>query len=270
MNNLIAIPKFIPNNVTMTPYISPTLSNTGHTNVLTTPNTAGQTWNTNIVKINSAADTEGGIEFHFENLEIGDFIEISCEMRVVSGDMPILKIAEFNKTTRVESYPSQRQVQRIGEWHAVTLKCPLLIYQGSMNHRAFIGLATGKAGIFEVRGVRAIAYSKTTAPKPEKKDYVARITKVGGVLQIQSVNSDAGITLTKPYPYLFQLTYPRTTSRPIIIFQNNKAKQYIVEASDANETTASFSFATIAGASVGDIDATLPTDIMLGVYIKWI
>lgn len=270
MKNLIPIPKFIPNNVTLTPYITPTITNTAHTNVQTTPNTAGQTWNTNIIKVNSDATSEGGIEFHFDYLEIGDFIELSCEIRVVSGDAPVLKIGEFNKTSRAEYVPSKRTQEISSEWKAVRLKAPITITQQTYNHRAFIGLETGKTGYFEVRGVRAIAYSKTTSLKPEKKEYIVRLLKSTGTFAIQTSTSDTGITLTKPQTYLYQLDYPKTAARPIVLVQNNKAKQYIVEASDPNETTVTFSVATISGTTVGDIDTTLPNDTVIGLNIKWI
>jgi hypothetical protein len=270
MMNLIPIPKFIPNNVNLTPYISPTITNTSHSNVESTPNTAGQTYNTNIVKVNSDATSEGGIEFHFENLEVGDFIELSCEVRVVSGDIPVAKIGEYNKSTRVEYYPYKKKPSVAGEWITINLKAPALIHSGTFNHRAFIGLELGKSGYFEVRGVRAIAYSKTNAPKPIKKEYIVKLIKSGGTFAIQTSASDSGITLTKPQTYLFQVDFPKTDSSPIVLIQSNKSKQYIVESSSPSTTTLNFSLATIAGTTVGDIDTTLPNDAVINILIKWI
>lgn len=174
--------------------------NSNASNVDTTPNTINQTYGTNVIKINSDGTAERGIQFIFDNLEIGATLEIECEMRVLSGDTPLLKISEWNKGTSVETYPKIKNVVNNGQWKCVKFKELISFLSATYNHRAFVGLPVGSSGIFELRNIRAKANSKQNLvqDKIDRGYYKYIIKKTSGTWALESGANSSG-TIETPY-----------------------------------------------------------------------
>lgn len=191
--------------------MSSTLSRKSTTaDVDATPNTFNHSYGTtNTVRVNSNGTNEAGVSFHFGNLEVGDLIEIEAEIRVISGENPILQLSEYNLSDGSESNKNSKRFTGKNEFQTVKFKHFITITNNWGNNRAFIGLETGKSGVFEMRSVRAVAYTKTQQPqdKIDKGYYRFIVKKVAGVWTLQN-GSSSGISVAKPYDWILELNYP--------------------------------------------------------------
>lgn len=270
MQNFIQIPKCIENNTNLSKYKTSNLTiRVTDNDVDTNVDSIRQTWNTNIIRINSGIDSEGGVFFNFPYLEVGDYIILSCEIMSISGTKPILKIAEYNITTNEEYNPAKIRCEKT-EWHQLTLKVPANIFKQWYNMRAFIGLESGESGIFQIRGVRAIAYTKTCLPKIERKDYFIELKKDTNGVAISNKGDTNGISCEITNDYLLKITYPSTSNIPVALYSHNKTKQFIMQQEGIpNLTTVTYSFGDLTGKLVSDINTTLPSDWYGTVYLRW-
>lgn len=269
MKNMIELPKVIPFNVPLTNYVTSKLSNIGIGSVYTTPNTAGQYWNSSRIAINSDGVGEGGLQFFYEMLEVADYIEIHCEIRTISGDSPVMKISEYNKNTKEEFNQNVKNTKNTNHWQVVTHKGAVTVNKNWGNTRAFIGLENGKSGVFEVRNLRVVGYTRNQVPFLLKTEYLARLTKSTGAFAINTSTTDVGITLTKNSASQYQLNYPVTPRRPLVLITGMENKNYLIEVSDATNTSMYISFRTFDGVLVSDIDASVPNDFAISILIKW-
>lgn len=164
--------------------------------------------NSNTVKINTNGLKEAGVQFIFEGLEVGDIIEVEAEARVISGASPLIKTAEYNSTTLVEGYPQKKMSDLNSEWQMIKLKSFVGFPTTQSGFRAFVGLEAGQVGVFELRSVRAIAYTKAIQPqdKIDRGFYRYIIKKVAGVWTMQSGSSEGSINLLQAWS--LELTFP--------------------------------------------------------------
>lgn len=208
--------------------LTPNLVSKTDLEVDTTPNSFVHSWgNSNKLKINSNGTEESGVYFNFDSLEIGDMLEIECEVRVISGSSPLLKIAEYNTTTLVEAVPIKKTFVLNNEWQMIKFKTYISNFRNYNNHRAFVGLEAGQSGIFELRSVRAIAYSKVVQPqdKIDRGFYRYIVKKVSGIWTIQN-GSSAGGVITNPQTWNLVLEFPRQVY-PSINISSNVSNSYI-------------------------------------------
>jgi len=269
MKNMIELPKVIPFNTSLTNYVTSKLSNIGSGSVYTTPNTAGQYWNSTRIAINSDGVGEGGLQFFYEMLEVADYIEIQCDIKIISGDLPILKISEYKKDTKEENNPNKKTATNSGQWLSIRHKGAVTATRNWYNTRAFIGYEDGKSGIFEVRNLRVVGYTRNQVPFLLKTEYLARLTKSTGAFKINPSTTDVGVTLTKNSASQYQLNFPPTSRRPLVFIMGMENKKYIIEVSDPNTTSMYIGFRTLEGIQVADIDTELPNDFAISILIKW-
>ena len=189
------------------------LTSTSLANVDTTQNSYNHSFgNTNTLKVNSGGQNDCGVQFMYPGLEIGDSVELFAEIRVISGDLPVLLFGEYDTTTNTQKSSIKKQaLNKIGEWQIVKLKAVVAFPFNIPNHRAVFGYESGKAGVFEMRSVSCVANCKAVNPldKIDRGFYRYIIKKVGGVWTMQNGSSVGSVS--QPYGWTLQLTFPQCT-----------------------------------------------------------
>lgn len=225
---------------------------------------------TNTIRLNSDGTSESGVQFHFADLEVGDLIEVECEFRVISGNAPVLKIAEYNKTTSTEQYAVKKAYTASEEFQTVKFKHYITITNGWRNNRVFIGLEVGKSGLIELRSIRAIALTKTHQPqdKIDRGYYRYIIKKVAGVWTLQN-GSSTGTSVAKPYDWILELTYP-TQSYPSVHITATNSNLYMYGCSIPTATKVNLSCKKVGDeTSAANNWTQIPDDTVLYVMVYY-
>lgn len=249
--------------------ITKNLTKVGTTDlVLTTANSYNQTYGiTNTTRINSNGVGESGVELNFNNLEIGDFIEVELEVRTLSGVSPKIIISEYNPTTKVHDSKTTKKIDNSIEWRIEKTKVVVFVNKTFYNHRVFIGLETGETGVFDIRSVRAIAFTKTqqSQDKIDRGYYSFKIDKTNGVWSIDTAVSTTGGGLTLLQNYNLTLSFP-AKYRPRIFINSTFGSTYRVSTNNPSSSAVTVGCSRLSDNNVSWNEVPDGSSVFLNVY----
>ncbi len=158
-----------------------------------------------IIHVISNAGTSGYLSDTFDNLELGDVVEVSCEMLSLSGTMPRISFDEYNSVGgNPNDYTGTEFTQLInrGQWETFKTRYVVRDLKGTKKIRCVIGLWTADSGEYQMRNLRISVKTKKNIeneqlqvnPPLEFKPFAIR--KLNGYWQIRDDFANGGATLS--------------------------------------------------------------------------
>lgn len=151
--------------------------------------------NKGVAHVKSIAGTPGYFTYVINDVEIGDIIEVTCDLYAVAGDYPRVAIDE---------YPSVNVINKPTEsyaWETVTVKT---IVKKTQTHSAVIGVLSSETGEAYIKNIRIKTYTKKISQSKIKKFYLEK-TADGFVIKDGTASDVA--TLSVVDDQTLRLTY---------------------------------------------------------------
>lgn len=108
---------------------------------------------TGIIHVNSTTAKAGYLYDSFEGMTLGDIVEVTVDVRSLSGVLPRIAFDEYNSPTTYQNV-EYTQATKVGEWETLKFKYVFRDLKGFKKIRCIIGLWTADAGEFQMRNLR--------------------------------------------------------------------------------------------------------------------
>lgn len=148
-----------------------------------------------VAHVKSITGTPGYFTYVINDVEIGDIIEVTCDLYAVAGDYPRIAIDEYPSVNVVNKNTSSRA------WETVTVKT---IVTKTKTHSAVIGILSGETGEAYIKNIRIKTYTKKISQSKFKKFYLEKMAD--GFVIKDGTASDVA-TLTVVDDQTLRLTY---------------------------------------------------------------
>lgn len=193
--------------------------------------------NENRIVVKSGANKLGIITIMFDDVDLGDIIELECEMRWISGAKPHVKIEHTNADHINGQVELLKETHRgTGEWIYHNQKITQLVENKSINVN--FGLGLGDDGSYELRNVKAKVIRQKPSNVREVRAYAFyKMPNTGWQIRTDVWDSDTNAVLTKQDSQTLSLTFPRFRKTPIpCVAENfsNNGQKYDIRIGECN------------------------------------